>query len=121
MAYEGLVNFRWEVVDPCLARCEARIEKRMSEAGFSITGSRAFGSHCYGLEFATSDVDIAVVLAPGENSGRFIETFRERSKASPEFIANKTSHRSDCHQTEFQGLPVDVKPMKGTRASDGAC
>ena len=36
MAHEGLVNFRREVVVPCIARCEAWIEKHMKEAGFNI-------------------------------------------------------------------------------------
>ena len=75
----GLVNFRREVVGPCIASCEAWTEKHMTEAGFEILGCCTVGSDCYGLELATSDVDIAVVLAPGENKRRFLDKFRELS------------------------------------------
>ena len=93
----------------------------MTKAGFEILSCSTFGSHCYGLPLATSDFDIAVVLAAGQNPRKFTERFREMSWASPEFTCTQRRVRSDCHQTEFQHLPVDVKPIKRTRASDGAC
>ena len=120
-AYKGLANFRRGVVDPIIARCLAWIEKHLNEAGFKILSCSTFGSHCYGLELGTSDVDIAVVLAPGQNKERFVEEFRALSIASPKFTCRRRCQRDDCHQTEFQGLPVDVKPIKETRASDSAC
>ena len=93
----------------------------MTKAGFEILSCSTLGSHCYGLPLATSDFDIAVVLAAGQNPRKFTERFREMSHASPEFTCTQRRVRSDCHQTEFQHLPVDVKPIKRTRASDGAC
>ena len=62
-----------------------------------------------------------MVLDVGASAQRFLEPFRKLSAASTEFTCSMRYQRDDCHLTVFEGLPVDVKPAKGTMGSDGAC
>ena len=80
-----------------------------------------FGSKCYHLELCSSDVDVVVILAPGQNCKRWLDQLRERVKASEEFTSKKKGLVWDTFQTEFLGVPVDIKVIKNSRASDFAC
>ena len=121
-AYQWLVDFA-RGNDHRVKTCCDWIGLEMPGAGFAIRSCSTFGSHCYSLELATSNLDVVVTLAPWANKANFLKRFRELAAASPDFTAGREyrRERNDSHHTEFLGLPVDVKPIKEMRKSDDQC
>ena len=80
------------ITDVVVNNCRSFILTQMHNAGYTIDGCQTFGSHCYGLELATSDVDIAVLLAAEQDVKGFLEAFRKLSSDS-EFTREKGHQR----------------------------
>ena len=111
-AFAELARFTQEEVEPIINRCIEWLYKNMNEFD-TIRGIRMFGSHYYGLPLASSDADIVVVLSPGENSKGFLRHLYKLSTTSPAFTeSHEDNLRDDTYQTEFEGLPVDIKAIK---------
>ena len=103
-----------EVIKPCIAW----LQENMSE--FAPSSITLFGSHSYEFPLPSSDFDVAVVLDAGRNIPEFLKTLLARSKNSPEFTQTKLGVQK-TYQPKFRGVPVDIKPVKPSRASDSAC
>ena len=121
MLHRQLLDFMQTVVDPVIAHCRHWVQNRMTLCGCQVTSCETFGSHCYGLGLPTSDVDIAAILPWGSNDQVFLDKLRELANAegSP-FTDEGKCLITDCHQAEFRGLAVDIKPMN-IRKYDFAC
>ena len=98
-----------------LACVYSRYHARNSSGTQSV---EVFGSKCYHLQLGSSDADIVVVLAAGQNIKEWLNQLHDRSKASQSFTCFRKYQRFDC---EFLGVAVDIKVIKHNRKSDGAC
>jgi hypothetical protein len=79
-----------------------------------------FGSKCYNLELVTSDVDLVVILGPGQNTKNWLKQVQMRVASFPAFVLPKYQP-TDTFQATYLGVPVDIKPIKNIRTIDGAC
>ena len=119
-AHSKIDQFRVEVLGPIIEGCMRWIQLNMRE--FQFQSVELFGSKCYHLQLCSSDADIIVILPPGKNSKSWLDQLCGRIEASRSFTSNiKRYARFDCAQTEFLGVPVDIKVIKNNRARDGAC
>ena len=120
-AYEAIAKFRTEMVDDRISRCSRWIQNNMRS--FHTLAVQVFGSKCYYLELCSSDADMVVTLGPGQNPKAWLNQLHYRVAASQSFFTCKRrlKPRDDCLQTEFLGVPVDLKVIKNNRASDAAC
>ena len=66
MAFNCMQQFRIEVINCRVARLIEWL-KRRGPRNFKISDVQTFGSFCYDLQLATSDIDIAVTLAAGQD------------------------------------------------------
>ena len=121
-AYDAINGFRQEVIEDRIKSCIKWLQLHMGDA---LPGSNytveVFGSKCYHLELCSSDVDVVVILGPGQSSKTWLEQLRQRTDASPDFNHSRKGQRWDCLQTSYLGVPVDIKPIRNSRASYGAC
>ena len=117
LAYKSIVKFRKEMIHPLMTHCMSWILESMKD--FGILACEVFGSRCYHLELGSSDIDIVVVLGPGQNIKSWLDQLRIRTVAHPAF--GKRSQRRDTLQTMYMGVPVNIKAVKHDRTSDAAC
>ena len=118
-AYDAIREFRKEVIHDRIKLCINWLQLHMKD--FHTLAVEVVGSKCYHLELCTSDVDVVVILGPGQSSKAWLDQLRLRSEASPVFDRQRGWQRRDCFQTSYLGVPVDIKPIRNNRASDGAC
>ena len=117
-AYNTIREFRKVVIHDRVQCCIDWLKIEMCD--FHILAVEFFGSKCYNLELVTSDVDLVVILGPGQNPKRWLEQVQMRSASFPAFVSPRWQPR-DTFQTTHLGVPVDIKPIKNTRTIDGAC
>ena len=117
MAYDDISKFRKEMIHPQIKSCISWIQKNMED--FDMLAVEVFGSRCYHLELCSSDIDIVVVLGPGLNIQSWLDQLRIRTVDVLAF--GKGVPHKDTLQTSYMGVPVDIKVIKNSRASDGAC
>ena len=120
IAFNCMQRFRIEVIHGRVTRLIEWL-KRKGPRNFKISDVQTFGSFCYDLQLATSDIDIAVTLAAGQDPQHWLKALATVTQQGGDFtIQPKPSTRIDTLQTEFMLMPVDIKPIK-SRQSDGAC
>ena len=100
-AYDAIFQFRNVVIHGRIKRCISWLISNMSD--FVTHTVDVFGSMCYHLELCTGDIDVVVILGPGQNNKTWLEQLRHRSEASGAFTGKRKWQRHDCLQTEFEG------------------
>ena len=117
-AYEAIVNFRETKIHGLMKSCIIWLEEHM--ANFKTVRISVFGSVRYNLELCSSDVDIVVILGPGQNSSKWLAQLAEHAESSTCFDYKRRFQLPDCLQTKFQGMSVDIKPIHNDRKNDFA-
>ena len=116
-AYHAITEFRFKVMENRIKLLLGWLDKNMKD--FLNLAVELFGSYKYHLTLCSSDVDVVVTLGPGQSPKNWLEQLQKRVRDNHQlFTFPNTIDRRDCLQTEFLGVPVDIKPIKNNRASD---
>ena len=88
---------------------------------FPNSAMETFGSYSYQCHLPCSDIDIVVILGPGQSPPKFLCRLATWVASGGPFTAQRRYNQDDCLQTEFMHMPVDIKPIKHSRTSDLMC
>jgi predicted nucleotidyltransferase len=117
-AYAIITEFRKDSIHTRATHCINWLKNEMSD--FHTLAVEFFGSKCYNLELVTSDVDLVVILGPGQNTKNWLKQVQMRVASFPAFVLPKYQP-TDTFQATYLEVPVDIKPIKNIRTIDGAC
>ena len=106
------------VVQPCMEWCFENARALLNGVDVS-----PFGSCSYSLSLATSDFDVAVVLAPGRSGVEWLDQLRTvaRSDCRASRISDHTPPSTQTLQLKFLSVWADIHPVKAARSADYAC
>ena len=118
-AFISISTYRKDVIHPRIKFLMNWLQHNMKN--FRTRSVAVFGSKSFHLELSSSDVNVAVVLGPGESSQTWLKQLQQRTMVSDAFQLSKKHFLADCLHTVYMGVPVTMKAIRNTRTSDGAC